>query len=276
MATITLPVDCPFAGDYEFVLEPIRIIQEKLNGYFVEFTKSAGRITAALKGGRDIWGLLSPDITGPFSLLPDETILCCELHCQGEKSASVITLLNSGDPRLMLTPFAAFRYNGKAVDFQGFEAAMQRHGIRPARCIRYSPAPFVPDVMELLAQAQAAGIEGYVLKVDQLDRWYKLKPLKTVDAFVIDYTLSASKSFAGRLKSFVVGVHDGPGLRILADVSSGFEHEFKRSCDPQAWIGRVMEVSYRDILSRGRLQFPKFERWRDDKQESECSIKQVA
>lgn len=39
--------------------------------------------------------------------------------------------------------------------------------------------------------------------------------------------------------------------------------------------GAVCEVEYQDVASKGRLQHPRFVRWRDDKLAEECFISQI-
>ena len=118
-----------------------------------------------------------------------------------------------------------------------------------------------------------------ILKQEHCKGWFKVKPLKTVDAFVTGYTYSESDTKFGWLRAVQVSVWsvDKSQTRI-ASVGTGFTDEFRREmCGDKAesLINRVCEIEYDSIAANGKLKFPRFLRWRYDKSMEDCAVDQL-
>lgn len=261
--------------------QAVNYAQEKMNGYFLEIYLNRG-VHAYFKSRQED---VSPKLDA-FSFfhaltnLPDGTILLGELHCPGRPATSVPTMIKNADENLLFTPFAVPVYAGKDmrfVDLEIIDTLLSAHGFG---CPAYKKLPAdqvlqANQIARLLATAEKKKIEGYVLKKSHVDGWYKLKPDREVDAFVVGHTISASKQFSGGLKSFTVAVFDGEKKVVLADVSAGFDSAFKPGCLPQDHHGRVMEVKFQSVTAAGKLQHPRFIRWRPDKLKQHCCLDQI-
>lgn len=201
--------------------------------------------------------------------VPEGVVLDCELHLPGLQATSVKTLLNEDPDRLVLTPFAVPSHRHLI-----FDAAMdliRELGYTPPETLREFPC----DEDWLLNHIEQEGIEGLVLKRCHMEEWFKLKPVETVDCVVMSTTKSTAPTQFGDLKAVQVGVYDGEELVRIASVGSGFTKEFRESCDRESLVGRVCEVSYDSVAAKGQLKFPRFVRWRDDKEATECTLSQI-
>jgi hypothetical protein len=252
--------------------EPIRFVQDKMDGFYCEVYKCAELGTMAfLRSRKENVASLLP----PLPHIPNDSILLGELHCPGVPATSVITMMQEHSPKLCFSPFAVpmwCGYDCSTIDYNDF---LKYRGFNtPSMFMEYTK-PTTPNVEKLLNSAVKRKVEGYVLKVSHLSGWYKLKPRRTVDAFVVGYTISKSLTYFGELKGFTVAVRDGNGSMTIANVGSGLTAEFKHACKPEQWLGKVMEVEYQSVASKGRLQFPHFLQWREDKKASECTMEQL-
>jgi ATP-dependent DNA ligase len=126
----------------------------------------------------------------------------------------------------------------------------------------------------------------------------KVKRVRTLDAVVVGWRPGKKE---GTLGAIILGVYDGAELRVIGH-SSGFSAKEKRelparlaeyesgergagepsrwaSAKDLEWVGLrpelVVEVTF-DHVSDGRIRHgAKVQRWRDDKQPSECTVDQL-
>jgi hypothetical protein len=267
---------------------PVRWIQDKADGIRILLRKG-GTIDAYTRNGlTDFWPLLCDiePIAQRVQKLPDWTCLDCELHLPGDFASNVITHAKAANPDLLLTPFAMPWSGGvdwRSAELPGVVKVLQDWGWSPVDTHAIvngddETGPFVlseESVAELKRDAAERKLEGYIVKLAHYASWWKIKPNKTIDAVVTGYKISDSDSFAGGLKAIVVSVWDGANWKEIASVGSGFEAEFRMSCDPKSLVGRVCEVSYDSLAGQGKLKFPRFERWREDKSQTECGVDQL-
>ncbi len=249
----------------------VRYAQQKLDGFYVEVYRGAAKspCIAQLKTTQLPVGL------PVFDNLPEHSHICGELWHEGP-ATSLPTLLK--DPsqwhRLRFSAFAIRQWRGKTFSITG-----SVWDINTILCKQFeTPVTFNVanmDIEALLAIVKAHHWEGVVLKYSNLSGWYKLKPVKTVDAIVMDYSISGSDSYFGKLKSFTFGCYAGGRVQAIASVGTGFTKEFKLQCNPSEFIGRVAEIEYQAVAARGRLQFPRFLRWRVDKSAITCKMEQI-
>lgn len=132
--------------------------------------------------------------------------------------------------------------------------------------IAESPA----EALELYKAWLAEGYEGIMIKDPNAEyQWkkvtanadiiHKLKPFKSVDIFIKDvYQEGVSNMAAGVICDF-----NGKDAKI----SAGFSHEQKKDmlANPQNYIGKCIEVKYKELTKYGALKHPNFERFRVDK-----------
>lgn len=262
----------------------IRYLHAKMDGHYVGIRKGVqGQIigntrTDGIDEGPRLMEI--PHIAELLEKLPNDTDLDCELHCPGVQATSVKTMLIAKDPCLQLTPFAVPVCEGKSLKEVELRLAMtwiEGLGFKTPELITFDEDRIIgaDEVKFWKEEAGRRGFEGWVAKLAHHEGWYKIKPLRTVDCIVVDYTISESMTWFGGLKAIIVAVKKGRSLVTLASVGSGFEGEFRMECDPKSLVGKVCEISYDSLAAKGRLKFPRFERWRDDKPVNECTWDQL-
>ena len=253
--------------------QKVSIIQEKFDGYSVGIDVSvSGVITVTTRTGKtDLWEKIKkiPRLFNMIRTLPSYTRIFGELVAKDVKPTDLVTLLNNADPRLDIVAFQMPWKGGINLgDYDWYVVADKLH------VIGFNTPPFKAyegESLEYLKEkAKLAGIEGYVLKDGHCGKAYKVKPLRTVDCVVLDYTISSSDTHFGGLKAVQVGCE---GLE-LASVGNGFSCEYRQSVDPMDLIGRVCEIGY-DSMAGEKLKFPRFLRWREDKEPEQCLLDQV-
>lgn len=204
--------------------------------------------------------------------LPMHTIAFGELWHPDYHATSVPTMLNDGDDELKLTIFAAPLFATRNL----FNKPLDLVADIVSEYVEFVWTSKIETacIDSLLHRAMQVGQEGWVLKQAHMKGWYKLKPTNTVDAFVISTSRSFSANHYGEIKGVQIAVYKEDRVKVIADVGSGFEEEWRKS-DPKSVIGMVCEVEYDEVAANGRLKFPRFIRWRQDKRKEECDYEQL-
>ena len=125
-----------------------------------------------------------------------------------------------------------------------------------------------------LDAAKRRGVEGWVFKVSNYHGWWKLKVVKTVDLVVTGLKDGRGKylGLVGALKCSTW--RWGSNLKLVEVAAvSGMTDEQRVDID-SGHVGRVCEVAYQLVGSRGRLRHPRFVRWRPDKRAEDCTLSQ--
>lgn len=113
-------------------------------------------------------------------------------------------------------------------------------------------------------------LEGFVLKDGNTLNWAKHKAERTIDLVVGRIKAgSLDGQFVGMCGSLVLFTSEGHEVCN----ASGMPYEIRRAIT-DADVGRVCEVRYQYVGSKGRLAHPRFLGWRDDKSRDECSREQ--
>lgn len=130
---------------------------------------------------------------------------------------------------------------------------------------------YFPDDWDVLkGYAADQKWEGIVFKDGAFNNWSKWKFKNTIDLIV------------DKLERGTPGLKHGQGIgnmqlvttegHNVASVSNMKEQIRSRLSDDD--IGRVCEVEYQEVSTRGRLRHPVFLRWRNDKAGEECGLDQ--
>jgi len=128
---------------------------------------------------------------------------------------------------------------------------------------------------ELLIQAERTGLEGWVISDGNRYHQQKLKVNKTLEAFASGF-VDGKGQHVGEVGSITCSVYAADEkVIIIANVGS-LSLEVRHCIDRKADLGRVLEVKYDRIGSKGKLRFPRFVRWRDDKLPRKCVVGQDA
>ena len=267
----------------EYKGQPVTVAQEKFDGYYAEVYAMKDYVVICTKGQKvNLWPKLKKQkaIREQIESLPAGTVLRCELHAFNVPATSVPTLINDADDKLLLSPFTIEQWRDSffTSSFQEERLILMNHGFTVPLINRYwNPAEVLleKEIEWLKNSAKECGIEGYVLKDGEHGCW-KIKPQKTVDAFVVECNISESDTYAGGLKSVTIAVLHGDKVVRIASVGSGFEGDYRMKVDRKTLIGRVGEFKYQSLGAKGRLKFPRFLRWRDDEKAAvQCKSDQL-
>jgi hypothetical protein len=131
-------------------------------------------------------------------------------------------------------------------------------------------------VESLLAGVKRLGVhyDGIVLKQGMYGSWLKFKHTLTIDLAIIGIKPAKEGQFLGQCGSLLCGCYDGDS-DIVYEVAcvSGMDTTIRASITDSD-VGRVCEVAYERIGTRGRLQHPRFISFRDDKKPEQCHLAQ--
>jgi ATP-dependent DNA ligase len=97
--------------------------------------------------------------------------------------------------------------------------------------------------------------------------WSKAKNERTIDLVVMGMRMGKGK-YWGMCGSLRLGIG---GIEVAR--CSGMDDDVREIITNDD-IGRVVEVKYERMGSKGRLQHPRFMCWRDDKKASDCHFDQ--
>lgn len=270
----------------DYVGQEVRYYSLKADGHMqYVMVDGHGVIRAESKNFKDTTAkLLSvTHIKHELQCLPLNSVVMGECHCPGEHSTEIPHMLCTGDERLRFSVFAAPLLEG--IDLIDYDlpvvmAIVKHLGLDCVPVSKVIQGFNCTFRAQLLRQAVTQKIEGWVLKNHHMSEWYKLKPVKTVDAFVVGVTESDSDTYKGYMKAVLLCVWDKDGnLHDLGKCGGGFTKEFKLSM-PYALtkyklINKVCEVTYQSITKNKKLQFPRFVRWRTDKNPIDCTTEQL-
>jgi len=134
--------------------------------------------------------------------------------------------------------------------------------------MRYIASANYADIKQWHDEFVEKGYEGAMIK--DLDAPYKfgrgpevmkLKAFHDAD-LKIKRLLEGTGKHSGKLGSVVV---DYNGVEV--QVGSGFSDELRETIwdDPEAFLGRIIEVRYQEVTPDGSLRFPTFVCFRNDR-----------
>jgi hypothetical protein len=254
-----------------------RYAQYKLDGHSLRIEKDeSGRLRAFTSHPHDITdGVKNLVFTGGmYELMPRGTILLGELWYPGEHASFVKTAVKHQYKDLRFHCFAVRNF------IPGLPLMTVDH-----RCRSWG-IPFIPWsrmtspelIQHLISQPLpnflGGRIEGWVFKNGNFGSEAKWKPIKTMDVIVTGYKDGRGKHL-GLVGSLKCSVHGPDGLVPVAN--AGGMNDLERatiSDDCNEYLGRVCEVKYQYVGSKGKLRHPRFVRWRDDKPAEFCFTNQ--
>lgn len=253
-------------GDFDLALHAgTWWVEEKLDGW--RLLASPGR--ACLRNGKNVWDRLPAEmqkqIRSVLAGRPDNSALDGELLAlDGDyerilPAAAVAAALAGHGPELIFVPFALV---GGPLDPQENWELLNASPLGAPETRGWVTLRTAEDVQALLDLAVEHRIEGWVPKNANGD-WLRLKPRRTADLIVLGL-LPGKGALTGKVGSLAVGVRDATGALFEVARVNGLDDATRAALSP-ADVGRVCEVAYQGVNESGRLRFPRFKRWRDDK-----------
>lgn len=266
------------------------------NGEFIRFCepKQDGHRTTIIKGsssgqgisafGRkkenDLWPMLKQHtaIVDALKGVPDGSILDGELVAVSRNASDVPTALRAGEG-LMFFPFALPRWgydNSSMWDMRDIYKILRELDFPHGEPTLIPEGPLTEERKKnLLQQAVQQQIEGWVLKAAHYQCWYKLKPIREVDAFVTGFRMGEGLN-AFKVGAVALSVYNEEGKPQDIGVCKLQSKEDRLPWERRGeFLNRVVEVHYDSMTVHKRLRFAQFQRWRDDKTPQECHIEQL-
>lgn len=106
--------------------------------------------------------------------------------------------------------------------------------------------------------------------------WYKMKPTKTIDCFIIDRKPGKGK-FSNTMGSLELGVYNKQGNVLnIGSVGTGFDDFTRETLWTTLFLNQIcIEVEYDSVTKYNKLKFPRFKQFREDKTPQQCLSEQL-
>ena len=204
-------------------------------------------------------------------------VVHCELWKPNLPASSVKTAILANDTELRLDVFAV---NGIGHGLPLAETALEvaRWGLDFVPFYDRQNGPLslgvFSDVRGLWdlcydGKDRSIGVEGFVLKNGNMSEFVKWKPAKTADLKVVGIVPGTPGSkYEGQIGSLQCALRDGT---VVCNAGTGLK-DHHRWLDPNDLLGKIVEVKYDCVAGRGKLRFPAFVRFRDDKSEADETL----
>ena len=216
-------------------------------------------------------------------MIPRGTAIDGEIFVPDGGSQDVKTAINAKEGWRFIAWDVPFLF-GKENEFEpgssGFDdrdSMLHDWGLQTPEVINI---PWERDQFDLTKEvlntiASSKNFEGFVLKASVSHGWWRQKRIRTVDG-VVTRVLEGDGRLRGSLGALVISVYDGSEEVEISNVGTGYSDELRSVIweHRSETLGSVVEVAY-DCIQVGRLRFPRFLRFRDDKPANECLIGQV-
>ena len=197
----------------------------------------------------------------PLPEIPPETVLAFELVWPGHPDSSVPTAIKQCPEQLRAIALGVPIYCGRvqfgitSIDYLPGRELMEKM-VGAENCVEYlgyedvsSPEDLGQLITGLLLKAKEECTEGYVFKTMHYVGWWKLKVIRDVDLFILDFKISDAETRTGLVTSVEVGVMDVDGSIASIGSVSGFElEEMERMTNDMAgYKNRVLRVIYQEL-----------------------------
>ena len=188
------------------------------------------------------------------------TVLYGELFLPGFPASQVKAAILDRDPDLRYHVFASTNFDAKTElhVIQRHAAACGQDFVQP--WLTYDEVKAAGGLITIMAEMPH--LEGFVLKGGNLSRWLKYKRTDTLDLVVTDLIDGKGKNL-GLIGSLELSDRCHV-VRCNCNLKSD-EQRMDVTIMGEDVIGRIVEVEYDYIDAGGRLRFPRFVRFRDDK-----------
>jgi len=126
--------------------------------------------------------------------------------------------------------------------------------------------PTPEQIWPMMEEAVKLGYEGLVVRTD--DRWYRVKPDSTADVIITGWfeQVDKNKNPKGQLGGFTTNYGKVTAFKE--------EKRVELWDNPQQYVGRMMEVQYKELYDTGNFRYcVTFLRFRDDKSEEAFDTK---
>lgn len=263
--------------------ETVLIGEAKLDGRRLLVVKTADCSMAYGRRVSDVSGTYEPqqlDLSRLTETWPVNTAIDGELFVPGQRSSAVATAIAEGGDLEFLAfamPFLSGEDLRDMLYMENRELMILDHGID---CVAiqatFNEPPTREQVYEI-ARARKPRLEGLVLKDISASygvSWYKCKEAKTVDCVVTGFTDGRGK-YLGLVGSIRCSLFNENNELVEVCKAGGMDDETRIEINETKDLGRVVEIEYQEVDSQGRLRFPRFVRWRDDKGAVQCMIDQL-
>jgi ATP-dependent DNA ligase len=262
--------------------EAVLVGEDKLDGRRLliaktpDSTRGFGRHPSSISGTFESVALDLAPLTATW---PDWSVTDGELFARGRPAAFVSTAIATGED-LEYLAFAAPFWNNQDLRAQPYAAnrALMIHNDIDCVAIQASwdEPPTEKEIHEL-CRSRRPPLEGLVLKRPDLgygQGWYRCKEVCTIDCVVLSLQKGRGK-YRGMVGALRCGLFTGEGNVVIEVCSASGMTDEERAVITEKDLGRVVEIEYQQVDAGGRLRFPRFLRWRDNKPTRQCTIEQL-